>query len=110
MIIINKSVKLVSPISKLNKIFFDTVFSYYSSTFSLSGYETAHDDYRVHHAPPESPISSSPIKQIKEISLKDIADIALTTLAFLSFGMFALQVLMCITMVIFKVNKLMLSI
>lgn len=37
----------------------------------------------------------------KEMTLRDIFDIALTTLAFLSFGMFLLQVLMCITMVIF---------
>lgn len=37
----------------------------------------------------------------KEMTLRDIFDIALTTIAFLSFGIFVLQVLMCITMVIF---------
>ncbi|XP_023169717.1 uncharacterized protein LOC111598615 [Drosophila hydei] len=64
-----------------------------------SGYDTAFEDYGIHHPPPESANAmSQPTKQIKEISLKDITDIALTTLAFLSFGMFILQVLMCITM------------
>jgi len=57
--------------------------------------------YDDHTEPEHSNAVSQPTKQIKEISLKDITDIALTTLAFLSFGMFILQVLMCITMVIY---------
>lgn len=44
---------------------------------------------------------SSDEKSSKEMALRDIFDIALTTIAFLSFGMFVLQVLMCITMVIY---------
>lgn len=53
-----------------------------------------HEESHVHHSS----------KKGSELSIKDFFEIALTALAFLAFGLFIIQLLMSITVTIFKIN------